>query len=255
MRWATVRSVLNLLAFVALLFVNYLANALPLGGRTTGAISDAYDVLVTPADYAFGIWGVIYALLALFVVYQASPAQRGNPRFARLGLAFVAASLFTIAWLFAWHHAAIGWSLVLMVGILASLVVAYRRLEIGTDSRSPIEVLVVDLPFRLFLGWISVATIVNVAIAIDATGIPITRGAEIALTILVLAFAVALGLVLFRARRDVVLNLVLAWAFVAIAVRQSAIRPVWFASLVAAAIVVAVPLVGLLATKRRLARA
>lgn len=254
MRRATIRSSANLLAFLALLFMNYLAVALPLGGRRTGEPSDRYDVLVTPADYAFGIWGLIYALLAAFVVYQAAPAQRGNPRLARLGFAFVAASLFTIGWLFAWHHDAMGWSLFAMIGILVSLIVAYRRLHIGDESHSPIEVLVIDLPFRLYLAWISVATIVNVAIALDASGIAFSRDVEVGLSIAVFAFAAILGFVLFRARRDVVFDLVLAWGLIAIAARQWTIRPVAYAASLAAAVVVAVPLAGRLTGKRRLAK-
>jgi hypothetical protein len=42
-----------------MIVLNVLANALPLGGRTTGEISDAYPNLFAPAGYTFAIWGLI----------------------------------------------------------------------------------------------------------------------------------------------------------------------------------------------------
>lgn len=55
---------------MAVLIVNYLAVTLPLGGMTTGALSDLYPNLFTPAALTFSIWGVIYLLLFAFVIWQ-----------------------------------------------------------------------------------------------------------------------------------------------------------------------------------------
>ena len=62
--------ILNIVAYVLTLIVNGLANALPLGGRNTGEISELYPNLFTPAAYVFSIWGLIYVLLGIFTVYQ-----------------------------------------------------------------------------------------------------------------------------------------------------------------------------------------
>ena len=111
--------------------VNALANILPINGVTTGELSDAYPSLFTPAGYVFGIWGLIYLLLVIFVVYQARDAQQHNLRLDALGYAFVVSCVFNIGWIFAWHYGQILLSTLFMLGILASLVVCYERLKVG----------------------------------------------------------------------------------------------------------------------------
>ena len=71
---------LNALGLLLTIAVNAAANAIPLNGRTTGAISNAFENPIAPAGYVFSIWSLIYAALIAFVVYQALPSQRNNPR-------------------------------------------------------------------------------------------------------------------------------------------------------------------------------
>ncbi len=68
-RW-TIMAIINIVAFIAVLVVNYLAVSLPLGGMTTGALSDLYPNLFTPAGLTFSIWGLIYLALFGFVIRQ-----------------------------------------------------------------------------------------------------------------------------------------------------------------------------------------
>ena len=75
----TVR-ILAAVALAATLVVNFLANALPIAGRTTGEISNGFPVLFVPAGYVFAIWGLIYLGLIAFVVYQFLPAIAAKPR-------------------------------------------------------------------------------------------------------------------------------------------------------------------------------
>ncbi len=74
------RQIANIVAYVAVVAVNAAANIVPINGQTTGGVSDRFPTLVTPAGFAFIIWGIIYLFLAGFVVYQALPAQARNPR-------------------------------------------------------------------------------------------------------------------------------------------------------------------------------
>ena len=70
---------LNLVAFVLMLLVNGLAGSTTiLGGKNTAQISDANPTLITPAGYVFSIWGIIYVLLGVFVVFQALPSKQGQ---------------------------------------------------------------------------------------------------------------------------------------------------------------------------------
>ena len=62
-------AILNIIGFLGTVVVNGLSNALPLNGKTAGELSDQYPNLFVPAGLTFSIWGVIYILLAIFVIY------------------------------------------------------------------------------------------------------------------------------------------------------------------------------------------
>lgn len=225
MNRTTALRLLNVVALVAVLATNYAATALPLNGRDTGAISDAYPVLFTPAGYVFAIWGLIYLLLIGFVAYQLRPAPADVERLGRINGLFLLGALANVAWLFCWHYDVLWLSEVFMLTLLGSLIGIYLRLGIGTVPRSGASRWLVDLPFSVYLGWISVATIANTAILLYSLG---WRGAPLGpdtWTIAMLAVATGLGLVVARRRHDVAYVLVLAWAFAGIAVARSAEWP------------------------------
>jgi len=154
--------VINVVAMIIALSVNGLANALPLNGKNTGVISDQFRVYFVPAGYVFAIWGVIYIGWIAFAVYQALPAQRNNPRLARIGWLFAANCVANAAWLFTWHYELLPLSVVAMLALLLSLIGIYIRLNIGRARVTTIEKWCVDVPFSIYLGWISVATIANI---------------------------------------------------------------------------------------------
>ena len=63
--------VLSIVFFVGMVAMNYLAVSLPLGGNTTGELSDMYPNLFTPAGFTFSIWGLIYTALFVYIIFQA----------------------------------------------------------------------------------------------------------------------------------------------------------------------------------------
>ena len=213
------RPVLNIAAFVIMVAVNALANTLPLNGLSTGAISDAFPSLVTPAGYVFSIWGVIYLLLGAFVVYQALPAHWDNPRLVRVGYLFALSCALNVLWLFTWHYLLIPLSLPVMLGLLGTLIVIYERLGIGQRRVPRGETFAVRLAFSVYLGWITVATVANVSVFL------LERGAALDWTspfwaFVAIAAATSIGFTVLRRRGDFAYALVLVWAFVGIAVRQ-----------------------------------
>lgn len=228
------RPVLNVAALVVTVAVNALANILPLNGLSTGAISDSLPSLVTPAGYVFSIWGLIYLLLAVFVVYQALPAQRHNPRLVRVGYLFVLSCALNIAWLFTWHYLLIPLSLPVMLGLLGTLIVIYQRLEIGQSRVSRGETLAVRLAFSVYLGWITVATIANVSVLLLERGAPLDWTSPF-WAFIALAAATFVGWTMLRRRGDVAYTLVLVWAFVGIAAAQWGNEALLVLSAVAAA--------------------
>ncbi len=216
------RQVVNLLAFIVTVMVNGLANALPINGVTTGKVSDSFAVYFVPAGYVFAIWGVIYLALLGFAVYQLLPAQRESPRLARIGWWFTLGSLANSAWIFFWHYRIFPITLVLMLTLLVSLLAIYLRLGIGRTKVSRTEKWLVDVPFSIYLGWITVATVANVTDVLYHLG---WNGAPLSpqvWAVIMLAIATALAAAMSLTRRDIAYVLVIVWAFIGIAVKQAA---------------------------------
>jgi benzodiazapine receptor len=254
MKRDTLRQVVNVLAVVATIAINGLANALPLNGLTTGEISDRFDVYFVPAGYVFSIWGLIYLALIAFAVYQALPAQRENPRLRRVGYLFVLSCLANVAWLFLWHYEIFPLTLVAMVVLLLSLIGIYLRLGIGRTPVPAAEKWLVRVPFSIYLGWVTVATVANATSLLDylqwnGWGVSPEVWAVIMLVVGA-AIASAVGLT----RGDVAYMLVIVWAFAGIAVKHAATPLVATAAWVTAALVVVMLVVGAL-RHRRLAAA
>ncbi len=217
----TLRQAVNVLALVVTIVVNALANALPLNGLTTGEISDRFDVYFVPAGYVFSIWGLIYLALAGFVVYQALPAQRENPRLRRVGYLFALTCVANCLWIFLWHYEQFVWTLLAMGSLLLLLIAIYLRLDIGREQVSTAEKWLLHLPFQIYLGWITVATLANVTSVLDYLR---WNGGGIApqtWAIILLAVGLILAAVMAFTRRDVAYILVLVWAYVGIAVEQA----------------------------------
>jgi len=217
--------------------VNALANILPLGGNTTAEVSDAYPTLLTPAGYVFSIWGIIYALLLVFTVYQAYQ-NREAPFLSKISLFFLLSSLVNVFWLFLWHYEQIIPSVALMFVLLATLVVIYLRLQIGKSNVSLKEKLCVHLPFSVYLGWITIAAIANVASALvavnwDGWGLTAVNWASL-MTII----ALVVTLTVIVTRKDVAYSLVILWALGGIIVKQAAYENIVLTAEVSAVIVV-----------------
>ena len=230
------RQILIWVALIATLVVNGLANSLPLNGRTTGEISDSFPVLFTPAGYVFSIWGLIYLLLIGFAIFQTLPSQRDNPRLQRIGNWFVASAFFNSAWIFLWHYELFPLTLLAMLALLGSLLVIYLRLDIGSSRVTPVESVLVNLPFSIYLGWISVATIANFSVVLYDLGWNGWGIRPEIWTVILLFVATALGAAMIRLRHEVAYPLVLVWAFLGIAVRQADTPPVAAASILASGI-------------------
>ncbi len=235
------RLIINSLALIVTLGVNGAANALPIGGKTTGEVSAAYPNLFTPAPVTFSIWGVIYLALLGFVLYQwrVYAATGDAPATQVIGPLFWVSGLFNGAWLIAWHYEHIGLSLVFMVGLLLSLIGIYLKLQTGRRRLlQPEERWFVLAPFGLYLGWISVATIANVSVLLVSVGFRGGPFSELTWTLLVLAVALGLGLVFLFLRKDPFPTLVFAWAFAGIALRHGCDSVLGIAASIAAVLLV-----------------
>lgn len=213
--------VTNIFGFVLMVIVNGLAGSTTLlGGKNTAEISNANLTLITPAGYVFSIWGIIYFLLGVFVVFQALPSEKDREYHNKIGWLFVLSSICNIVWLFLWQYQYLVFSVILMFLLLASLILIYLRLGIGKSTVGLREKLAIHLPFSVYLGWITIASIANVSVTLvslnwDGFGInPATWATIIVITALAIAILVSVT------RRDIAYGLVIIWAFVGIAANQ-----------------------------------
>ncbi len=236
------RQVINLLAVLATIIVNGLANALPLNGLNTGDISDRFTVYFVPAGYVFSIWGLIYLGLIAYAVFQLLPSQRENPRLLRIGYLPALSGLFNIVWLFLWHYEQFPLTLLAMLGLLLTLIAIYLRLDDGRSSVRGAERWCLYIPFSVYLGWVTVATVANVTSVLDYVGWSGWGLSEAAWAAIMLLVAAGIGVLMGLRRRDAAFLLVLVWAFVGIALKHAGTPSVaitaWIAALISAAMVV-----------------
>jgi hypothetical protein len=217
----TLRQLANALSVLLALTVNILASALPLNGQNTGAISDRFQVYFVPAGYVFAIWGIIYIGWIVFAVYQFLPAQKESLRLQKLGYLFALSGVFNAAWLFCWHYNQFGLSVLVMLVLLGLLIASYLRLGVGRTPNSTVEHWCVEVPFSVYLGWISVATIANISdwlFSINWSGWGITAQPW---AVIMIAVASLLGLLMTLTRLDDAYVFVLVWSFIGIAVKQA----------------------------------
>lgn len=234
----TVLSVLNALTLAAVIAVNGLANALPFNNQTTGAISDRFTVLFKPAGYAFSIWGLIYLALIGFVIYQLLPAQRKSALIDKIGPYFILNGLANMGWLLAWHHEQFWLSVGLMGVLLGTLLKIYLNLNLNRAEGSTAMRLAVFFPFSLYLGWITVATLANVTIALEAAGWNGLGLPDVAWYSVVLLLGLLVAAWMVLQRRDLVFGGVVLWAYIAVAVQNtgSAATLAWGAGVGVAAV-------------------
>ena len=228
----------NIVFFVLTVMMNSLAGSTKtIGGRDTAEVSNAYSTLITPAGYVFAIWGVIYFLLGIFAVYQVLPSQKGKDYQNKISWLFILSSLVNIAWLFAWQYEYLSLSGLLIFALLVTLILIYVRLGVGKSNAVLREKLAVHLPFSVYLGWITVASIADVAatlVSYNWNGFGVSPSTW---AILVVAVALVITMLMLATRKDFAYALVLIWALIGIGVSHNGNQTVVMLTEVASALV------------------
>jgi benzodiazapine receptor len=197
------------LSFAGTITVNALANILPINGLNTGQVSDLYPSLFTPAGLTFSIWSVIYFLLAGFVVM--SWLRSDDKMINRVLPWFIFTCVLNMGWILAWHHLLATLSVFIMLALLSILTYIFRMLHQSDSSDIKLKLWVI-LPFTVYLAWICVATIANIAAWLIALG---WQGGSISpqlWTILMMTIAAALALKVTIDYRVPFFSLVVIWA-------------------------------------------
>jgi len=223
-------AVLNSLSFFGTVVINALANILPINNKTTGELSDQYPNLFVPAGLTFSIWGVIYVLLAIFVIYALVVAIKKDAQkslfIEKISWLFLVTSILNIAWIFTWHYENVPLSLLVMLLLLASLIKIYLRLNIGISDAKSDEKYLTHLPFSIYLGWITIATIANVtALLVDIQWNTFGLGEQFWAVVVIIVGVVITLLTLFK-RKDIFYCLVVDWALIGILIKRLSVNTV-----------------------------
>ncbi len=204
---------LTLISILLVIGWNYAVNALPLNGITSGEVSALYPTLITPAGYAFSIWGIIYIGLLAFGIFQLLPAAQNASTLALGQRDFIRQMLMinmlgNALWLLAFHYQYIGASVLVMLSILGTLLLIFSRLN---EAAFPAWV---NWTFQIYFGWITVATVVNISVLIFDWNILDNNSQVWLISILIVAFSI--GTALMWSTKAYAYLGVLIWAFVAI---------------------------------------
>lgn len=202
-------AIVSALTLIGMLIVNYLANSLPIGGNTTGDISGEYETLFTPAGFTFSIWGIIYILLIVFVVFLFVNPDTVTANRTTVLILFNVINLFNIAWLFSWHNDKILLSTIVMFLLLGSLLATLLLLS-RADTFA-------FATLSIYAGWISVASIANTAILIAKQNVPFFMDHQTVWFVLILAVTLVIGGYMLIKEKNVYYASVFLWAYFGIA--------------------------------------
>lgn len=234
-------SVLNLLAVLFAIGINYYSQLYTINGNRVSDMSEKYANLFTPAGYAFAIWGVIFIALLVFSGYQIYRTFIRRKTFdfiSQSGYWFAIANAGNGLWVIAWLYDYTLLSVVIMLVILFSLV----KIVVNTDMETrkvPAKTIVFGWwPISIYAGWISVATIANIAAYLSKIGWEGGFLSPVAWTILLIVAVTLLNVVLIFTRGMREFAVVGAWALIAIYVRhQSDYESIATTAIVGAAII------------------
>jgi len=216
---------INTLGLLAVLYVNYLANAMPIGGYTTGELSAFYPNLFVPAGVTFSIWGIIYLFLIFFVGYQWYAAYTNKKEaiqtIEKIGPLFLVSCLANMGWIYTWHLQMVGYSIVMMLLLLGSLTTVYGRVTSLVQTFNRSDKVMLLIPFSLYTSWITVALVANVTAALvhidwDGFGLSDVFWAN---TMISIAFLLSVAFVYNYG--DIFFGGVTIWALLGIIVKRS----------------------------------
>ncbi|APC40187.1 lantibiotic ABC transporter permease [Clostridium estertheticum] len=219
-RGVKILKIFTVLSFVLMVTVNALANILPINGITTGGVSDSYPNLFAPAGVTFAIWGIIYILLAGFVIYQLG-LFKGSDTNAIVKLIdgyFIISSLTNATWIFSWQYKVIPLSMILMIVILVCLIKINDK--INSIELTSKEKLFVKLPFSVYFGWITVATIANATTLLVSLGWNGWGLSEQIWTIIILLVGLVIGMATTLKNKDIPYGIVIFWAYLGILIKH-----------------------------------
>lgn len=218
---AVLRQIIVVITYFVTLVINGMASSGALGGTPTGEISNAYPIYFVPANLTFSIWGVIYFGLTAFVVYQALPSQRENKLIKQITWPFVISNFANTVWLVLFQSEQFLLSVPVMLLILGMLLTIYLRMGMG-QAVSRATYWLIQVPFSIYLGWITIATIANVSQTLFAAGYTdLGLGGATWAAIMIGIGTVIISAVIVHGKGNIPYALTTIWAIAGIIIKQA----------------------------------
>ena len=209
------------LSTAAVIFVNWLSTTGAIGGYAPNVVSDMFPTLITPAGYAFAIWGLIYLGVIAFSIYQIFAPESSENRNIRFAYIFTCAA--NCIWIFLWHNLLIFPALFAMFALLGFLEIINRQFTAQSSYW-------VRAVFGVYFGWVTAASLVNLKIALLANGLTFPPSADIWISCGFITVAAVIGVLVNIKLNNAAYPLTIAWALTAIAVKQSTYKSIVFAA-------------------------
>jgi hypothetical protein len=204
--------------FLGVIAVNALANILPINGYNTGQISAFYPNAFVPAGFTFSIWGVIYLLLLSYTIgytYYTLKQEQYPKAFEfieRINIYFLLTCVFNMSWIVAWHYLQIELSVVIMLLFLSTLIQLFLKSNTMAGALTSTQKFILQTPFIVYLGWISVATIANSTALLVAYQWNGFRMPPVYWSAAMILIAILLAVLMLKKFKAVPFSLVVAWA-------------------------------------------
>ena len=185
----------------------------------TGAISDANSSPVTPADYSFAVWGLIYAACLALAVYQLLPGQQERTVHRLTGWWLFGAFTTSTLWVPVFGSRTLWLAQILIVILVIYLVIAARAFLLVGPAPNTAEEVFLRLPVMIYLGWATLAAAAGFATTFRSWGMPASARwvNEIGVVLVVSATIMSL-FVVSRLLAVVGFLLTACWALLAVAV-------------------------------------
>jgi hypothetical protein len=214
--------ILNSSAVFFTIFINFLANYLPINGLNTGEVSANFENPFTPAGFTFSIWGLIYLLLIIFAVYQFTGSGKIKEKFST-GPYLIAASAANISWIFLWHYQYIYLSMFVILLLPLFLFPIFKRVNSFSDY-STAEYISIKLPFSIYTAWVTIASLANFMVTLVYFKQNWPNKFLVITAVLALLLGLYITVKIIDKFQDSAFSLVVIWAYFGIISAQLSLR-------------------------------
>lgn len=212
----------NIITFVIMIILNSFAGAGAINGTSVGDVSDMYTNIISPAGYAFSIWGLIYLELILFIGFQFYDLINNDAKYIKkTGWWFALTNIANSAWILIWVNNMIGIAAIVILILLYGLTQLVYKLDLEIWDAPLKDMFFVWWPIVVYFGWVLIASVQNITLFLSTLEIGFFEGNTV-LAVVLLGIVTLIYMLLIKTRNLREASLVAVWAFVAIYFEQRA---------------------------------